>query len=115
MAGQLNASRLYFKERMSLEPEFRDWQQVLTLLERAFAQGNHELLLEAMLTSDEKEALITRANILTELLKGQMSQRQVSQLLGVGVATITRGSNALKAKSEQQKKDIAELLLSRPK
>jgi TrpR family trp operon transcriptional repressor len=44
-------------------------------------------------------------------MKGEMSQRQVSQMLGVGVATITRGSNELKAKSEQEKAIIADLLL----
>lgn len=64
-----------------------------------------------MMTSDERDALVARVNILCELMKGEMSQRQVSQMLGVGVATITRGSNELKAKSEQEKAAISGLLL----
>lgn len=64
-----------------------------------------------MMTPDERDALVARINIFCELMKGDMSQRQVSQMLGVGVATITRGSNELKAKSEQEKAVIADLLL----
>jgi TrpR family trp operon transcriptional repressor len=40
-----------------------------------------------------------------------MSQRQVSQMLGVGIATITRGSNELKSRSEQEKETLSKLIL----
>jgi len=96
---------------MSLQPEYHDWQQLMNLVKEASDKGQHELLLTMMLTPDEREALIARANIVCELLKGELSQRQISQLLGVGVATITRGSNELKAKSDQEKEEIAQLLL----
>ncbi|MCW8335204.1 trp operon repressor [Vibrio sp. SCSIO 43135] len=96
---------------MSLQPEYHDWQQLMDLVKEASDKGQHELLLTMMLTPDEREALIARANIVCELLKGELSQRQISQLLGVGVATITRGSNELKAKSDQEKEEIAQLLL----
>ncbi|MBY7732483.1 trp operon repressor [Vibrio bathopelagicus] len=96
---------------MASQPEYDNWQQLMDLVKTAAEKDQHELLLTMMMTSDERDALVARVNILCELMKGDMSQRQVSQMLGVGVATITRGSNELKAKSEQEKAAIAELLL----
>jgi len=96
---------------MSPQPEFKDWQQLMDLVKTAANNDQHELLLTMMMTSDERDALVARVNILCELLKGDLSQRQVSQMLGVGVATITRGSNELKAKSEEEKAEIVKLLL----
>lgn len=96
---------------MASQPEYDNWQQLMDLVKTAAEKDQHELLLTMMMTPDERDALVARVNILCELMKGDMSQRQVSQMLGVGVATITRGSNELKAKSEQEKAAIAELLL----
>ena len=96
---------------MASQPEYENWQQLMDLVKLAAEKDQHELLLTMMMTPDERDALVARVNILCELMKGDMSQRQVSQMLGVGVATITRGSNELKAKSEQEKAAIADLLL----
>ncbi|MCF7504063.1 trp operon repressor [Vibrio sp. L3-7] len=96
---------------MASQPEYENWQQLMDLVKTAAEKDQHELLLTMMMTSDERDALVARVNILCELMKGEMSQRQVSQMLGVGVATITRGSNELKAKSEQEKAAISGLLL----
>ena len=96
---------------MASQPEYDNWQQLMDLVKTAVEKDQHELLLTMMMTSDERDALVARVNILCELMKGEMSQRQVSQMLGVGVATITRGSNELKAKSEQEKAAISGLLL----
>ena len=96
---------------MASQPEYDNWQQLMDLVKTAAERDQHELLLTMMMTSDERDALVARVNILCELMKGEMSQRQVSQMLGVGVATITRGSNELKAKSEQEKAAISGLLL----
>ncbi|RLQ17735.1 trp operon repressor [Vibrio sp. SBT000027] len=96
---------------MASQPEYENWQQLMDLVKTAAEKDQHELLLTMMMTPDERDVLVARVNILCELMKGDMSQRQVSQMLGVGVATITRGSNELKAKSEQEKAAIAELLL----
>lgn len=93
-----------------MEPEYQEWQQILDLVKQSSHSGEHEMLLTMLLTSDEREALVARVNIFNELLKGELSQRQVSQMLGVGIATITRGSNELKSKSEQEKQALAQLL-----
>ena len=96
---------------MASQPEYDNWQQLMDLVKTAVEKDQHELLLTMMMTPDERDALVARINIFCELMKGEMSQRQVSQMLGVGVATITRGSNELKAKAEQEKAVIADLLL----
>lgn len=96
---------------MSLEPDYTDWQQLMDLVKDAAADDQHTLLLTMMMTPDEREALVARLNIVSELLKGEKSQRQISQMLGVGIATITRGSNELKAKSDTERQQIARLIL----
>ncbi|RTZ15083.1 trp operon repressor [Vibrio aquaticus] len=95
---------------MSLEPEYKEWQQILDLISESAESKQHEMLLTMLLTPDEREALVARVNIFRELLKGDLSQRQISQMLGVGIATITRGSNELKSKSNDEKQQIAQLL-----
>ncbi|MCO4837540.1 MAG: transcriptional regulator [Oceanospirillaceae bacterium] len=54
--------------------------------------------LEGLLTPYEQQELINRLQIFELLSKG-VSQRRVAQQLGVGIATVTRGSRALQAGS----------------
>lgn len=96
---------------MSLEPDYTDWQQLMDLVKESTITDQHTLLLTMMMTSDERDALVARLNIFAELLKGEKSQRQISQMLGVGIATITRGSNELKAKSDEERQQIARLII----
>ena len=95
---------------MSQQPEYTDWQQIVDLVKHSVEKEQHDMLLTMLMTPDEREALISRVNIVRELLKGELSQRQISQMLGVGIATITRGSNALKLKSDQDKARLNQLL-----
>ncbi|KKD01604.1 MULTISPECIES: trp operon repressor [Photobacterium] len=92
-------------------PDFSDWQQIVSLFRQASAEGKDELLLRLLLTPDERESLIARVNIFHELLNGERSQRKISELLGVGVATITRGSNELKHHDAETRDWLAEFLL----
>ncbi len=98
---------------MSTTPEtadFTEWQQVVDLLRQAALEQKDDVMLKLLLTPDEREALLARVNILHELMNGQRSQRKISELLGVGVATITRGSNELKHQSDDTKEWLASLL-----
>ena len=52
--------------------------------------------LEALLTPSEIEKIATRLEI-SRLLQQGVPQRQIAQQLGVGIATVTRGSRELKA------------------
>ncbi|MFC1237063.1 trp operon repressor [Vibrio sp. F74] len=95
---------------MSLTPEISDWQHVMKIVKSAADSEQHEMLLTMLMTPDEREALVARMNIFNELLKGEISQRQISQMLGVGVATITRGSNELKIHTEDEREALSQLL-----
>lgn len=91
-------------------PEFTEWQQVLDILRQATSEQKDDVLLRLLLTPDERSVLLSRVNILHELLNGDRSQRKISELLGVGVATITRGSNELKHHDDATKVWLSGLL-----
>lgn len=54
-------------------------------------------ILQDLLTSSELSEISKRLQII-RLLKTGMPQRQIAETLGVGIATVTRGSRALKDK-----------------
>lgn len=95
---------------MPLTPDISDWQHVMKIVKNAAESEQHEMLLTMLMTADERDALVARVNIFNELLKGEISQRQISQMLGVGVATITRGSNELKSHSKDEREALTRLL-----
>lgn len=54
-----------------------------------------ETVLRALLTDSELDEIAKRLQIFKRLQAG-IPQRQIAEELGVGIATVTRGSNALK-------------------
>lgn len=79
------------------------WKSFITLCEQAVKEDKLSLLLEFLLTPEEKKAIPTRYIIVEDLLKETCSQRDIAEKRHVSIAKITRGSNELKRMNENLK------------
>lgn len=89
----------------------QEWKQTVELLHQAFKDGYSLDIFKLLLTVDERDALITRVKIIHSLLDGSINQRQLKEQLGIGIATVTRGSNSLKEASPKFKTWLEKTLL----
>ena len=71
-------------------------QQLLDLLRDAENNEQAKAVLSLFMTFDEVHEMKGRVRIIEALTLGKLSQREMSCELGVSIAKITRGSNALK-------------------
>ena len=82
------------------------WKSFVELSAKMASSGHLEEFLDLFHTLEEKKDLGLRLLLVRALLEGKLSQREIAQELGVSIAKITRGSNALKITSEKLKKLI---------
>ncbi|WP_339897024.1 Trp family transcriptional regulator [uncultured Gilvimarinus sp.] len=79
-----------------MNTEERHLNELVDYLLQADSSSRLRDMLEGLLTPAELHAISQRLQI-TRLLKSGVSQREVAKRLGVGIATVTRGSRALQA------------------
>jgi TrpR family trp operon transcriptional repressor len=79
-----------------IEVHMKDLVQFLTEVDDGLVL---EKRLKALLTPNEIEEMLRRLKIL-ELLEQGVPQREIAKQLGVGIATVTRGSRAFKELKE---------------
>ena len=79
-----------------IEVHMKDLVQFLTEVDDGLVL---EKRLKALLTPNEIEEMLRRLKIL-ELLEQGVPQRDIAKQLGVGIATVTRGSRAFKELKE---------------
>jgi TrpR family transcriptional regulator, trp operon repressor len=72
------------------------WWRFLDLCLESVDSKELNELLRYILTPSEREEIASRYLITKELVKGKLTQRQISETLEVSIAKITRGSNSLK-------------------
>lgn len=90
----------------------KEWKQTVETLHQAFNDGYAFDILKLLMTADERDALITRVKIIHSLLDGSINQRQLKEQLGIGIATVTRGSNSLKEATPEFKIWLEQTLLN---
>ena len=69
-----------------------------------------ETLLPLLLSPEEMTAINSRVLVYKALMDGQLSQREIAKIHNVSIATITRGSNNLKAMSAAQREFLQQVL-----
>ncbi len=79
------------------------YHSLLTHLAACHDQSDIEVLLSALLTEKEQHEIANRIRIF-DLLEHGATQRDISEQLGVGIATVSRGAKAL------QSHDVSALL-----
>ena len=89
---------------MSTDP----YHSLLDHLASCHDRADIEVLLNALLTDKEQHEIANRIRIF-DLLEGGVTQRDISEQLGVGIATVSRGAKAI------QIHDVSDLLATHRK
>lgn len=92
------------------------WQQFLGIFQKISHDDELDRLFSALLTHEERSAITHRTAIISSLLAGEESQRELAARLQISIATVTRGSNMLKTLPEADRVFLKEILTrSEPK
>ncbi|SQD78802.1 trp operon repressor [Moritella yayanosii] len=81
------------------------------LLRNITSKDDISLILPMLLSSEELNAINARTLVYKELLLAERSQREIARIHNISIATITRGSNNLKAMSDKEKQLLQTLLI----
>ena len=81
------------------------------LLRNIMSKDDISLILPMLLSSEELNAINARTLVYKELLLAEKSQREIARIHNISIATITRGSNNLKAMSDKEKQLLQTLLI----
>ncbi|SNT70360.1 Trp family transcriptional regulator [Psychrobacter sp. LV10R520-6] len=84
------------------------YQSLLTHLANCDVSADIDVLLNALLTDKEQLDIANRIRIF-DLLERGVTQREISEQLGVGIATVSRGAKAM------QNHDVSDLLMTHRK
>lgn len=76
------------------------WWGFLNLCQRPKTLKQLEELFDLFLTIEEREHLATRYLLVKALLEEKKTQREIAEELKVSISKLTRGSNSLKAISD---------------
>ena len=76
---------------------------ILEIKDKGISMEDAEQFLKVFLTPAEIDAISQRLQIVDMISKG-IAQREISEKLGVGIATVTRGSRMLQENNELLKK-----------
>ncbi|WP_338637076.1 Trp family transcriptional regulator [Spirobacillus cienkowskii] len=95
-----------------LSPRIKTSTREITVFLKELSKKNlsheeYEEILKVFLTPAELDAIAQRLQIVNLIIKG-VTQREISEKLGVGVATVTRGSRML-----QENEHILQLVFPR--
>ncbi len=80
------------------------WEQFIQLCAQLKTPKQFSDFFNLCLTRAEQEDIAVRYGIIQALLSGGKSQRDIAKRLGVSIAKITRGSNALRIADQKIKK-----------
>jgi TrpR family transcriptional regulator, trp operon repressor len=72
------------------------WQKFLHSCAKLKTTRQFDNFFAVLLTPAEQEDIAARYTILTKLLEGKKTQREIAKELKISIAKISRGSNALK-------------------
>ena len=75
----------------------KEWLDLLAKMFQISDTRTAKEFFDLFLTYAEREDLPKRVRIVEELLKGELTQREISRTLKVSIANVTRGANAIKA------------------
>lgn len=96
---------------MKKEAELDGWSRLLRACRDLNRTDDFDRFFDLIFTPEEKIALSARIMIFKGLIDQKRTQRDLSKDLGVSIAKITRGSNAIKRASEEEIELLTKLFL----